>query len=189
MIKKKKIVVDHSKSICVKADRITVVYADSRKHFTYPINQPDPNREIKLFGKTLHGVKALQAKEDYLPSAYRQMLDDVLYARQHMTKEEINELPIMRQYNIRVLGSKIERVLHNWKREIVNTKVDSLLLKLFPRSPFVRQLIEVGEGQKPEMDVNEINIFDLVNERQILSYLQERHLFPTINYELSQPDK
>lgn len=187
MIKKKKPVVDHSKSICVKADRITVVYADSRKRFTYPIDQPDPNREIKLFGKTLHGVKAMDAKQDPLPLAYRQMLDDILYARQHMTSDEINELPLMRQYNIRVLGAKVERVLHNWKKDIVNTKVDSLLLKLFPRSSFVRQFVELGDGDKPEMDVNHINIFDLVNEFQILQYLQERHLFPTINHELSQP--
>lgn len=182
----KKHLVDHSKSICVKADRITVVYADSRKRFTYPIDQPDPNREIKLFGKTLHGVKAISAKQDSLPTAYRQMLDDILYARQHMTNEEINELPIMRQYNIRVLGAKVERVLHNWKRDIVNSKVDSLLLKLFPRSKFARQFVELSDGDKPEMDVNHINIFDLVNEYQILQYLQERHLFPTINYELSQ---
>lgn len=189
MINNKKLLVDHSKSICVKADRITVVYADSRKRFTYPIDQPNPNREIKLFGKTLNGIKAGQAKQDPLLPAYRQMLDDILYARHHMTSKEINDLPIMRQYNIRVLGAKVERVLHNWKKEIVNTKVDALLLKLFPRSSFVCQFVQLSEGDKPEMDVNDINIFELVNESQILQYLQERHLFPTINYELSQPQQ
>lgn len=185
MINKRKRSPIQDKTISVGADKLIVLHGKTNKHFVYHLEKDDPNRDIKLFGKTFKGVSAQSVKQDYLPIAYRQMLDDILYARQHMTSEEINELPLMRQYNVRVLGARVERCLNHWKKEIVSQKVDGFLLKLFPHSGFVKRFIEISSGEKPEMDVNRIDLFDLVSERQVVTYLQERNLFPNIQHELS----
>lgn len=169
---------DKNKTVSVGANKMTVLFTNTRKHFVYQLEKDSPTREITLFGKKLNDIKATDVKEDFLKPAQRQYLNDLLYARQKLSKEEIAKLPLSRQYYVRVVSKNVERALHKWKCEIVNNKIDSLLLKLFPKSNTVKAFVELSSGEKPEVNPANLTIFDLVTEREIVGYLQANNLFP-----------
>lgn len=167
-----------NKTITVTKKRMTVNYHDSAKHFTYVVKKGDPNRDIKLFGKEFKGTKAMEAKDDFLSPRYREMFNDLIYAKKRMTHSEIQALPIARRYTIQVLSKEVERVLNRWKSEVVSKKVDSLLLKIFPNSPIIQQMTSVCATEKDGIYDDSISIHSIFTERQIAEYLSEKGLFP-----------
>jgi len=166
-----------NKSITVTSKKITVNYHDTSKHFTYDI---DPNRNIKLFGKEFKGQKASDIKKDFLTREQREMFDDLVYARHHMTKSEIEALPLMKKYRVKVLSKQVEKTLNKWKAEVVSKKVDNFLLKLFPNSPIVKQFVEVQMDDKDDFYSDTIDIHSIFSEREIAEYLSEKGLFPKL---------
>lgn len=169
-----------NKSITVSKNKITVNYHDTSKHFTYVIKKNDPNRDIKLFGKEFKGIKASEIKKDFLSPALREQFDDLVYARKRMTKDEIEKLPLAKKYRVTVLSKKVERVLSDWRNEIVSKKVDNLLLSLFPNSPVVKQMVSVQYEGKENVYNNSISIHNIATEVQIAEYLAEKGLFPKL---------
>lgn len=167
-----------NKSITVSSKKITVNYHDSAKHFTYKIEKGDPNREIKLFGKQFKGVKATDIKKDFLTPEQREIFNDLMYARHHMSKAEIEALPLVKKYRIKVLSKEVERTLTNWKAEVVSKSVDSLLLKLFPNSPVVKQFVGVQVEEKDQFYPDTINLHAVFSELEIAEYLCAKGLFP-----------
>lgn len=170
-----------NKSITVSKNKITVNYHDTSKHFTYVIPKDSPTRDISLFGKTFKGTKASEIKKDFLTPQQRELFDDLVYAKNHMTKSEINNLPLIKKYRVKVLSKEVEKVLTAWKNEIVYSKIDSLLLKLFPKSPVVKQLVDIGYEDVEDLYKNNISIHSLVTETQIAQYLSDKGLFPKLN--------
>lgn len=167
-----------NKSITVSKNKITVNYHDSAKHYTYMIQKNDPNRDIKLFGKQFKGVKASDIKKDFLTLEQRELFDDLVYARKRMTKFEINKLPLNKKYRVKVLSKIVEKELTKWKNEIVCKKVDSLLVKLFPKSPLVKQIVDMGYEDVEDLYDTPISIHSIASEMQIAEYLVEKGLFP-----------
>ncbi len=167
-----------NKSISVSGNRMIVTYHDTAKHFIYDLNKPDTTKDIRLFGKKFKGVKATEVKKDFLSVEHRELFDDLLYARHKMSQKEIDSLPIVKKYRIKVLSKEVERVLTQWKAEIVSRKVDSLLLKLFPNSPVVKEFINVQCEDKDNVYYNSINIHSMFSEMEIAEYLSSKGLFP-----------
>lgn len=170
-----------NKSITVSKNKITVNYHDTSKHFTYVIPKDSPTRDISLFGKEFKGTKASQIKKDFLNTQQRELFNDLVYARHRMTKSEINDLPLIKKYRVRVLSVEVEKVLTAWKNEIVYSKIDSLLLKLFPKSPIVKQFVNIGYEDVEDLYHNDISIHSLASEEQIAQYLSDKGLFPKLN--------
>jgi hypothetical protein len=167
-----------NKSITVSKTTITVNYHDSNKHFSYKIEKGDPNRDIKLFGKEFKGVKASSIKKDFLKPGDRELFNDLVYARKRMSHFEIEKLPLYKKQTIKVTAKQVERVLNNWKTEIVSKKVDSLLMKLFPNSPVVKQMVDVQYDEKENLYQSSFSIHSIATEEQIAEYLYEKGLFP-----------
>lgn len=174
----KKTKINGAKTISVSATKMSVVYTDSNKYFTYDVDESkNPTKEVVLFGKKVD----CDPKKDYLPEKYRVILDDILYSKGKYTEEELKHLPLMRQYYIQDVSRRVEKALFNWKREIVNSQVDNLLLKLFPHSQLVKEFVDACKENQVGMDVSHINIHNLVSERDIVKYLQQKGLFPKVH--------
>ena len=169
------------KTISVGTNGMSVVYTDTNKHFNYKFDHPV--RQEVLFGKSLGNVKARDVK-DFLNPHQRQLLDDLLYSKGRYTEHEIKKLPLIRQYYITELAQKVDKVLYNWKRDLINRHVDDILLKLFPNSKLVRQLVEVCKEKQVGMDATRVDIRNLVSEKDIVTYLQTKGLFPPLKNEL-----
>ena len=164
-----------NKSITATRSKITIVYHNEGKHYTYKI---DPNRDIKLFGKTFKGVKATDIKKDFLSPQHREIFNDLVYARHRMSKSEIETLPLMKKYRIKVLSREVEKTLNKWKAEVVSKSVDNLLLKLFPKSPIVKQFVNVQMDEKDNIYSDSINTHSIFSELEIAEYLCSKGLFP-----------
>ncbi len=167
-----------NKSISVGGNRMIVTYHDTAKHFIYDLDKPDLTRDIRLFGKQFKGVKAPEIKKDFLSKEHRELFNDLVYARHKMSQKEIDSLPIVKKYRIKVLSKEVERVLTQWKTEIVSKKVDSLLLKLFPNSPIVKEFVNVQCDSRDNIYNNNINIHSIFSEMEIAEYLSSKGLFP-----------
>lgn len=170
-----------NKSITVTKDKMTVNYHDTKKHFTYYIGKDHPTREITLFGKSYKESKAGDAKTDFLTPEQRELFNDLVYAPHTMSKSEINKLPLIKKYRVKVLSKQVEKVLTKWKNEIVYQKIDSLLLKLFPKSSLVKQIVNIGHDDVEDLYKTDISIHSMVSEREIAQYLSHKGLFPKIN--------
>lgn len=163
------------KTISVGSKGMSVIYTDTNKHFNYKFDHPA--RQEVLFGKTLGDVKASEVK-DFLNPHQRQLLEDLLYSKGRYTEQEIKQLPLIRQYYITELAEKVEKVLYNWKRDLVNDHIDNMLLKMFPKSKLVKQLVEICKEKRVGMDATRVDIRNLVSEKDIVTYLQKKGLFP-----------
>ena len=169
-----------NKSISVSGNKMIVTYHDTAKHFIYRLDEKGVTKDIKLFGKSFKGVKASEIKKDFFTKEQRELFDDLVYARHKMSQKEIDALPIVKKYRIKVLSKEVERVLTQWKAEIVTKKVDSLLLKLFPNSPFVKEFVNVQCEQRDKIYCDSINIHSVLSEMEIAEYLSSKGLFPKL---------
>ena len=167
-----------NKSITVTSKKITVNYHDNGKHFVYTIEKGDPNRDIKLFGKEFKGIKASEVKKDFLTPDLREIFNDLIYAKHKMSKSEIEALPLMKKYRIKVLSQEVEKVLNKWKTEVVNESIDKLLLKLFPHSTMVKKMVEVKPDERDMIHHEGINTHKMFSEKEIAEYLSSKGLFP-----------
>ena len=170
-----------NKSITVTSKRIIVNYHDSAKHFIYKIEKGDPNRDIKLFGKQFKGIQAKDIKKDFFTKEQREIFDDLLYAKHRMSKSEIETLPLIKQYRIKVLSREVEKTLTKWKTEVVSASVDTLLLKLFPKSSIVKHFVETQPNEKDTFYPHNFNIHNMFSELEIAQYLASKGLFPKLN--------
>lgn len=168
-----------NKSVTATSRKITVLYHDSSKHFTYKIEKGDSaTREIKLFGKSFKGVKSRDVKQDFLPPHLREIFNDLVYAKHKLTKSEIEALPLIKQYRVKVLSKEVEKVLSKWKAEIVSESVDKLLLKLFPNSSLVKHIVNTKVEEKDAIYSNTVDIHSIFSEVEIAEYLSKKGLFP-----------
>lgn len=177
---KKNNLVNENKTISVEANKMSVMYTDTNKHYVYKL-EDQPNREIVLFGKTFKGKEAKTIKDEFLNDKQRQILDDLLYSKDRYTTEEIKKMPLIRQYYLTEGARRAEQALYNWKREIINSQVDDILLKLFPQSKTVAKIVDMCKENQVGMDVTRIDIRNLVSEKSIVEYLQNKGIFPTLS--------
>jgi hypothetical protein len=141
----------------------------------------ETNKQIILFGKSFKSVKASSVKSnDFLDAYHREFLDDLIYSKERYSKEEITRMPVMRQYRINVLAEKTDKILYNWKRQLINEMVDNLLLSMFHKSKIVKQLVDKCKENQVGMDVTKINIHTLVSEKDIVLHLQKKGIFPKV---------
>lgn len=171
-----------NKSVTITSKKMTVVYHDKSKHFTYRIEKDDSaTKDVKLFGKSFKGLKSKDVKSDFLPPHLREIFDDLVYAKHKLSKSEIDALPLMKQYRVKVLSKEVEKTLSRWKAEIVSESIDKLLLKLFPNSPLVKQITETKMENADVFYSNAVDIHKMFTEKEIAEYLASKGLFPKLN--------
>lgn len=166
------------KTISVEANKMSVIYTDTNKHYVYKLDNQTPTKDVVLFGKVYKGKRALSSKDDFLTPTHRRILNDILYSRHRYTEKQIKEMPLIRQYYILDVARKVEKVLYNWKKEIISARIDNLLLKLFPHSNIVKQFVDVCKENPIGSDISRTDIRTLVSEQEIVEYLRLKGLFP-----------
>lgn len=174
---RRKISAKENKTITVYHDRMSVIYTDTNKHYTYMFDNQSPTKDVTLFGKVYKGHKAQDAK-DYLNPRQRRILNDILYSKGRYTEEQLKKMPLMRQYYILDVARKVEAALYKWKWEMVNGRVDDILTALFPHSKTIKKFINICQEKHLGADVSRIDIRTLVSEQEIVEYLQLKGLFP-----------
>lgn len=169
---------NENKTISVKADRMSVVYTDTNKHYVYMLEPHPETKDITLFGKKLNGVEAQDAKKGYLSDRQRQLLDDIVFSKGRYTEQQLKKMPIIRRYYLTEVARKAEQAIYKWKRQLINDRVDSLLLALFPQSKLINHFVNICKENQVGMDARHIDIRTLVSEQELVEFLQLKGLFP-----------
>lgn len=167
-----------SKTISVRADRMSVIYTDTNKHYVYMLEPHPQTKDITLFGKQLNGVMAQDAKKDFLTPHQRILLNDIVYSKGRYTEQQIKKMPIIRRYYLTEIAKKAEQAIYKWKRQLINDRVDGLLLALFPQSKLIKHFVSICKENQVGMDARHVDIRTLVSEQELVEFLQLKGLFP-----------
>ena len=93
------------------------------------------------------------------------------------TKEEIVAMSKSKKHRVTIAYTKAHRILNRWKQEIVNETIDTLFLKMFPKSKTAKQFVS-EKGYDDNIQCI-IPFKDLgISKKQIASKLIEFGLLP-----------
>lgn len=162
-----------NKTICASAQGILISFRESNKYqfleykekfqdeqkpVYQEISRPVFNKiQQTLYAKTVYGLSY------YTPSELK-----------NMSKSKLEQL---KEQHI-----KIQDTLNQWKTEVMHSKLDSILLALFPKSPIVRKIV----GVKPEGKFTSTRSFKElgINQVQIAHKLMNEGFLPEDFFQL-----
>jgi hypothetical protein len=122
-----------NKTVSVCATGMIVFFTDSNKH------------HFVKFEKRFKPVVKKQTKEAdvyVFNKKQEKMYLEALYGLSIYSEEVVNKLPKNVVVKIMSRCEVVQKILNRWKQEIVNQRVDGLLLSLFPKSPVVKAMVD-----------------------------------------------
>lgn len=168
------------KTISANSRGIVISYGDVNKHQFVGYDRSYGNKV-----QTNHKRYQPEFVEPYQFSPkQKDLFQKVVLGFKAYTKEEIDQMSEKKKIFVSVTYTKAQRILRNWKQDVVFTKLDDMLLAVFPNSPLVRQFVNVkGHVDVPKED--EISFDDLgINREQVANKLMEYGLLPKNFYQL-----
>jgi hypothetical protein len=88
-----------------------------------------------------------------------------VYGLSYYTRSELKKLPKTRLQQLEHQHQQIQELLNRWKTEVMHSKLDSILLALFPKSPIVKAFTGVKPESKhvstrsfKELGINQVQI-------------------------------
>jgi dGTP triphosphohydrolase len=83
------------------------------------------------------------------------------------------------------IHKKAQRILNEWKQTIVSQQVDQLLLALFPKSPFLKKIVEKTKDYTTNTIKNHHSFSELnITKTDIIKKLIEKKIIPEISNNL-----
>ena len=166
---------NQNKTISCNSNGIIISYGDAKKH-QFIHYQNNHVKNIQLYGT----VKYQQiTKTPRFNPKQNDLFAKLMYGFKMFSREELNEMPEITKINIKIGYTKTQRILSKWKQDLTFSKLDELLLFLFPKSPIVKQMSET-KGQLDEIaKEDEISFRQLgLTDNQIADKLIEYNLLP-----------
>ena len=157
-----------NKTVSASATGMVISFTDSNKHQFVRFDKPTKPVYRKRYQETEAPVFNNKQQKMYL---------EALYGLSVYPQEMVNKMPrnvvmrIITRYEI------VQKVINRWKQEIVNQRVDRLLLNLFPKSPIVKAMVDV-KGYDDTIKTR-VSFKDLgVDEYRIARKLVDEKLLP-----------
>ena len=162
---------------------IIISYGDNNKHQF--VNYQSRNERVQHM--QIYGKKNYQFKQPVVE--FNKIQEDLYYKAIHgfnaFTQEELSKMTSSKKFYVRLMYTKAHKLLNRWKQEIINEKMDGLFLKMFPKSPIVKQLISV-KGYDDTLDVSYITFKDLgISKESIAKKLIEFNILPSNFFQLT----
>jgi hypothetical protein len=130
-----------NKTISANSKGITINFGDVNKHkFVYYSNN-DNVRKIQQYGTRKY--QHLEATE--FNAIQQNLYNQVVYGLKSIPNEVIMEMKVEKIRRIQSLHNKAKVIINNYKQEVAFSGVDRILAALFPKSPVVKQMLEVNE--------------------------------------------
>lgn len=131
------------KTISANSGGIIISFRDVNKHQWLPFD----SQAVKSV--QINGTVKYQKLETPVFNKYQDKLyAEAMHGLKAYSEKELSKMPVRLKDKIQMVASKAQYVLNNWKQEIVNQRVDNLLLTLFPHSKTVKQIAAV-KGTDP----------------------------------------
>lgn len=161
---------------------IVISYGDRNKHqFVNYDFKNNHVQKIQISGKTNYQFK--KPIKDFTP-LQEELYSKVVYGFNAFTSKELSTMSSSKRFHVKLMYNKAHKLLNRWKQEIINEKINNFFLKLFPKSPVVKQLTSVN-GYDDSLDVSCITFKDLgVSKSQIAEKLIEHNILPNNFFQL-----
>lgn len=153
-----------NKTISANSKGITINFGDVNKHkFVYYNNNNEVVKRIQLNGTTKY--QSIQQPE--FNKIQERLYTQAVYGLKAIPNEVLMEMRVEAIRNIQSIHTRAKHVINNYKQEQSNSMVDSFLSKLFPKSPIIKQMLNV-KGTDPMIKVP-ISLKDLKITKHMLA--------------------
>lgn len=127
-----------NKIITANSKGIVISYGDDTKS-RYIAYKSKEVADIQHFGK----VKYQQLDQPVLNRTQRKLYAEVLYGIKSYEQTELMALTHKDVMRITSVHRRVQHFLNRWKQEIMDSRVNGLLSKLFPNSPAARSMCSI----------------------------------------------
>ena len=174
---KKSSKMNSNKTISVNSNGIIISYTDSNKHqFISYENKDFPKNSF-------NAAKYQEIEKPVFNDRQHKMYLEAMYGLNNYSEEMINKMPRKVVFKIATRCVIVQREINKWKQEIVNERIDKLLLSLFPNSPTVKKMVNLGVDDTVK---SVIPFKDLgINHRKIADKLISLNLLPKNFFEIA----
>jgi hypothetical protein len=138
-----------NKSISANSKGIIINFGDVNKHkFVYYNNNNDVVKKIQLYGTT----KYQKIEDTEFNKIQKRLYTEAVYGLKAIPNEVLMVMHTKVIRNIQNIHTRAKNVINNYKQEISNNNIDTFLSKLFPKSPIIKQMLNV-KGVDPMIKV------------------------------------
>lgn len=127
-----------NKTVTANSKGIVISYGDESKLRYVPYKSKQVT-DIQMFGK----VKYQTLDKPVLNRTQRKLYSEVLYGIKAYEQTEIMALTQKDVLRITSVHRRVQHFLNRWKQEIMDSKVNHLLSKLFPNSPAAKTVCSI----------------------------------------------
>jgi hypothetical protein len=138
-----------NKTISANSKGITINFGDVNKHkFVYYSNSEDV-RKIQQNGTRKY--QSLEATE--FNKVQQHLYNQAVYGLKSFPNVVIMEMKVEKIKSVQAMHLKAKEVINRLKQEVAAENIDSFLMKLFPNSPVIKQMINT-KGTDSFINVN-----------------------------------
>lgn len=172
---------NENKVVTAGPEGFTVYYIDSRKHFNYKYHQPllPYLKKLQVYGESYKGKRYQQFELDEFTPYQNRLYKDAVYGLSSYTITDLKKMSISEKVEIKKINKLAQRILNEWKQEIVSKLVDDFLLNVFYNSRTVKKMIMYSYNYTCEKVVNHLSFAELnISKRHIALKLMEQKILP-----------
>ena len=170
------------KTVSANSNGIVISYGDANKHQFMRYETPSHIKKIQLTGTVKY--QAIEMNTPFSPKQ-KDLYSKVVYGFKAYTKEEFESMTETTKLNVSIVYTKAQRIIRNWKQDVIFSNLDKFLLSLFPNSPIIKQMSETDGHLDVISKEDEIPFKDLgIKQDQIANKLIEFGLLPKNFYQL-----
>lgn len=118
----------------------TLIYGEKERTYIKEMSLKSTLSHIQQYGK----VKYQPVEKPIFNKEQQRLYAEVIYGLTIFKPEEISKLSPKRKYEIVTTFKKSQKILNEWKQEIINVKINGFLSKMFPKSKIVNQIISIN---------------------------------------------
>ena len=130
-----------NKTISANSKGINISFGDVNKHkFVYYDNSREAIKKIQLEGRS----KYQEFEKPEFNKCQQTIYSQIVYGLKSISNEVLMEMPSGKIREIELLHKRAKLAINRYKQEVANQEVNTFLIKLFPKSPIVKQMTAVN---------------------------------------------
>lgn len=166
------------KTVSATSKGINICFLDNQKH-AFKTYEESPFSKIQIEGTAQYQ----EFEKQVFNPVQKRLYNQLVYGFAIYTEDEIAKLHPRIKKHIRIRYTKAQIVINKLKQKIVNTSVNQLLIKFFPKSTTTKKLVNMN-GYHPDY-LCKFTFKELgISSATIAEYLVKHSLLPKNFFQL-----
>jgi hypothetical protein len=167
------------KTVSANSKGVIISFGDVNKHQFIAYNNTDVQK-VQLYGN----AKYQQFESPVFNKTQQKIYAEALYGLNVYSEMELQTISKRKKNRIKSHQKTVQSVLNIFKQEVIDIKMNSMLLKLFPHSKFIKAFCQ--ESFYDETSTNTFSFKDLnITPVMIVNKLIECQLLPNNFFQLT----